>query len=410
MNPQTNKTTATEQVLAAIDIEARLRLRIAQLEKQINDREYDLRLRNALYLIGELSWTSTDMDALYASVHQVIKELMYAENLYIACLQESTEKLKLVYFVDSENSQEQVAALLDSADTEQTLTSYLMQNGVPMWLDREQLRQLQSEGRFQSLKTPADSWLGVPFIFEDRTLGAIVVQSYEAEHKFSAHDQALLTFVSQQIAATIVRKRQEQEISLANKELEEKVARRTLELQDTNRILEMEIQAREKGEKLQTVLYQIAALSDKRMDIDSFYEGVHTLISQLLYAHNLYIALLDEQGEVFFPYVVDHRDDVYQTNAYLPQGLQWQLTARVLKQGVAVLINQDRASLNRPDSAQVGQAVSWLGAPLVYEQNLIGVLAVQSYSHEVHYQEDDKNLLMYVALHIGKVLRRKKLS
>jgi len=50
-------------------------------------------------------------------------------------------------------------------------------------------------------------WLGVPLISGDHAVGALVVQSYDGGVRYSAHDQALLTFVSSQVASAIERQR-----------------------------------------------------------------------------------------------------------------------------------------------------------------------------------------------------------
>ena len=49
---------------------------------------------------------------------------------------------------------------------------------------------------------------------------------------------------------------------------------------------------------------------------------------------------------------------------------------------------------------------SWLGVPLKAEGRAIGVLVVQSYTKEVQYTEDDKDLLAFVGQHVGAALSR----
>src|SRR5436190_11582930 len=49
---------------------------------------------------------------------------------------------------------------------------------------------------------------------------------------------------------------------------------------------------------------------------------------------------------------------------------------------------------------------SWLGAPLKAERRTVGVLAVQSYTKDVQYTEQDKELLAFVGQHVGAALSR----
>jgi len=52
-------------------------------------------------------------------------------------------------------------------------------------------------------------WLGVPLTSQKGVIGALVVQSYSGEVRYTEQDQALLQFVSTQIAAVIERKQTE---------------------------------------------------------------------------------------------------------------------------------------------------------------------------------------------------------
>src|SRR5438034_256334 len=49
---------------------------------------------------------------------------------------------------------------------------------------------------------------------------------------------------------------------------------------------------------------------------------------------------------------------------------------------------------------------SWLGVPLKAEGRTVGLLAVQSYTKDVQYTEQDKDLLSFVGQHLGAALSR----
>ncbi|MGY8830931.1 MAG: diguanylate cyclase domain-containing protein, partial [Pseudomonadales bacterium] len=50
-------------------------------------------------------------------------------------------------------------------------------------------------------------WLGVPLISGTQTIGALVLQNHSAKERYTEQDQALLQFVSSQVATAIERKR-----------------------------------------------------------------------------------------------------------------------------------------------------------------------------------------------------------
>ena len=52
--------------------------------------------------------------------------------------------------------------------------------------------------------------------------------------------------------------------------------------------------------------------------------------------------------------------------------------------------------------------MDWLGVPLNGRDRIIGVLAVQSYSGEVRYTEEDRDLLVFVSSQIAQAVERKR--
>ncbi|GAH78721.1 unnamed protein product, partial [marine sediment metagenome] len=60
--------------------------------------------------------------------------------------------------------------------------------------------------------TEKSIWLGVPLKVEDKTIGAMAVQSYTNSKLYSEKDIKIMEFVSNQIATAIERKRMEEEL------------------------------------------------------------------------------------------------------------------------------------------------------------------------------------------------------
>ena len=59
---------------------------------------------------------------------------------------------------------------------------------------------------------PSVDWLGVPLKSRGRTFGVLVVQSYDPRFRYGPTDKDVLTFVSQQIAVAIERKRAQEAV------------------------------------------------------------------------------------------------------------------------------------------------------------------------------------------------------
>src|SRR4029077_12948324 len=53
----------------------------------------------------------------------------------------------------------------------------------------------------------------------------------------------------------------------------------------------IDISERKRAEKLQSALYRIAATASTTEDIDQFYRAIHSIVGELMYAKNFYVAL-----------------------------------------------------------------------------------------------------------------------
>ena len=60
--------------------------------------------------------------------------------------------------------------------------------------------------------SPSVDWLGVPLKSRGRTFGVLVVQSYDPRFRYGPTEKDVLTFVSQQIAVAIDRKRAQEAV------------------------------------------------------------------------------------------------------------------------------------------------------------------------------------------------------
>src|SRR6266849_8337219 len=69
---------------------------------------------------------------------------------------------------------------------------------------------MQQRGELELAVQPPPQWLGVPLKVNNHILGALVLKSYSRNVRFRERDKDVLTLISQQLAAAIDRKRNEQ--------------------------------------------------------------------------------------------------------------------------------------------------------------------------------------------------------
>ncbi|SVD89951.1 uncharacterized protein METZ01_LOCUS442805, partial [marine metagenome] len=154
-------------------------------------------LRNSsLYEIVKLAHGAKNLDDLYKSIHQNINRLMYAQNIFIALHDENENSLTFPYYVDKYDNFQGTTEKFG----ESSLTCHCILEGIPILFDKKDLLDFDNATTDNDLDikpqgTISEYWLGCPLIVGDKTIGAIVVQSYDKNHEISSEDRDLLSFV-----------------------------------------------------------------------------------------------------------------------------------------------------------------------------------------------------------------------
>jgi GAF domain-containing protein/CheY-like chemotaxis protein/HPt (histidine-containing phosphotransfer) domain-containing protein len=202
------------------DVQA-LRDRIGELESLEAEHRRSENVQAALYRIAATASAAQGMQEFYAEIHRIVGELMYADNFYIALYDEERQLINFPYFadeVDPDVPDPQVWEPLGVGNAAGT-TAYLLRAGRPMLLTLDDQLKLLERGEVANAGSPAVDWIGVPLRSEDRTIGAIVVQSYREEFRHTDADMELLVFVARHIASALERSRLIDETRQRNAEL-----------------------------------------------------------------------------------------------------------------------------------------------------------------------------------------------
>ncbi len=159
--------------------------------------------REATYRIAEAALAATDLDQLYASVHEIVRGLMPADNFYIALHDPDQGLVSFPYWID------QMEPAQPTRKFDRGLTEFVLRTGTPQLVDEVRLDRLRSEGEVDRVGPEALAWLGVPLKGGRGTFGVLVVQSYGGGHPYGPAERDLLTFVSSQVAMAVERTRAE---------------------------------------------------------------------------------------------------------------------------------------------------------------------------------------------------------
>ncbi len=175
----------------------------------------------------------------------------------------------------------------------------------------------------------------------------------------------------------------------------------------TRRVSERSAIEREQAAQLQTATYRISEAAHAAEDLAQLFRAVHDIISELMPAKNLYIALYDAHaGLLSFPYWVDEHDPPPARHK-----LERGLTEYVLRTGQPLLATPEvHEELSRRGEADLVGAPSldWIGVPLKAHDRTIGVLVAQTYTEGTRFGEREKDILQFVSTQVAMAIERKR--
>jgi two-component system cell cycle sensor histidine kinase/response regulator CckA len=168
-----------------------------------------------------------------------------------------------------------------------------------------------------------------------------------------------------------------------------------------------DISQKKRAEALSSALYRIAEKTSSAEDLEQFYAAIHSIVAELMYARNFYIALYDAAtGYLSFPYFVDEEDPRPE-----PRKLGRGLTEYVLRTGEPLLATPEifQELMVRGEVDDIGSpSVDWLGVPLKMGATSFGAVVVQSYSEGMRFGEKDKEILTFVSHQLASAIEHKR--
>ncbi|MBA6380030.1 MULTISPECIES: EAL domain-containing protein [unclassified Colwellia] len=205
--------------------------RTRELMKQIREREKSELLQESLFKISELTNDATlHIDEFYSMVHNIVGQLINAQNFYITKYDQHSKTLTFVYYLDQNSTN----AAVDSQPRVlgNGFTEYIIRTGETQLLNYPKMYALYQQGETKEPQIETKSWLGVPLIHSGVVLGAMVLQSYNLATTFTEQDAELLKFVSQHVASAIQRRDILEVERQSHILLEQQVKLRTVALED----------------------------------------------------------------------------------------------------------------------------------------------------------------------------------
>jgi GAF domain-containing protein len=173
-------------------------------------------IQKALYEIATAASAVTEMRSFYRRLHEIVGELMYARNFFIATYDHQSDLITWEYYMDTVDVAPPAPI---SLSRQRGSTGWILRHGETLAdVDGSVARAMKS-GEIELVGTVSDG-IGVPLRNENKPIGVLVVQSYEEAIQYTLEDIEILTFVAQHISTALARARATEETRQRNQELQ----------------------------------------------------------------------------------------------------------------------------------------------------------------------------------------------
>jgi|GEM_PF-1258588 len=327
----------------------------------------------ALFEISHAVSRSDSLDELYASIKASLNNIVRQENMAIAIWQENNDAFDFPLCVDERRDKGETQLDLRQNPS---LPRRVIRADAPILLNKEEIMKVSKEAGMTSDHPGCKVFAGAPLKTKDRSLGALMVWSYRAADAFNKNDLASLKSVAAFIAASIDRK----QIEIAHK----------------------------KSDEIQQVLLDITSAVHSSENLPQLFERIHHILKRIIDVSNFFIAIVDsKERTLHFPYFVDTVDDDFSSITNFDANDS--LTGMVVCQRKPILLKREELSKRQKQNGVWGPLpLTWMGAPLIIKNEVIGVVAVQSYLDAHLYSSEDLKILATISDQIAIAIHRKR--
>jgi diguanylate cyclase (GGDEF)-like protein/PAS domain S-box-containing protein len=169
-----------------------------------------------------------------------------------------------------------------------------------------------------------------------------------------------------------------------------------------------DITNRKRAENINRLMFDISNAVATVHSLDELYQSIHTALGRVMDVTNFFIAIVDMQKRtLYFPYHVDTEDDDFlPITDFDPES---SLTGLVVSKRRPIMYKREELEKRAQKGGVWGPVPQiWMGTPLMIEDEVIGIVAVQSYTDPDLYSEEDLRILSAVSDQMASAIARKR--
>lgn len=169
-----------------------------------------------------------------------------------------------------------------------------------------------------------------------------------------------------------------------------------------------DITERKQAEQINRILFAISDAVNSTEDLLDLYKTIHLILGSIIDVTNFFIAITDHsKRKLYFPYYQDSVDEDF--SPLDDFDTESSLTGLIVAEKKSMLLRHKEIQERDTKNGIWGPSpLIWMGSPLLIREEVIGVVALQSYTNPDAYDEADLQILTAVSQQIAIAIERKR--
>jgi len=178
------------------------------VKENITQRKRQDQIKEIIFNISNAVLSQSTLVDFILFIKKELSKLINTKNFFVALYDETKECFHMPYHDDEFDS-------IETFPKGKSISGWVIDHGEALLADNETLNAMQAKGEVELFGEPSKIWLGMPLKGKGKTIGVLVIQSYDNEKAVTEEDKEILELVSHQISISIEKKRTEEQLNQA---------------------------------------------------------------------------------------------------------------------------------------------------------------------------------------------------
>jgi len=171
----------------------------------ITKRKQAEKIQKTMLKISSALNSFDDLHQLLKEIRKILSNIINTTNFCVALYESKNDMIEFVYYDDVTFDKKDY--LPPKRKSGKGLTEYVVLTRKPLLVSKQMQNELAKLDKVEIIGARSEVWLGVPLKVGKQVIGVIAVQSYDNPNLYSKKDIDILTFISEEIAIAMQRKK-----------------------------------------------------------------------------------------------------------------------------------------------------------------------------------------------------------